>query len=367
MKGYYTAKLYKLKMKTLNLVMIVKNEERCLARCLTSVKNLVDDIIIVDTGSEDSTKQIALSFGAKVFDYVWKNDFSDARNFALSKSDSDWNLILDADEYLVQGSRQDISEFLENTDVLGTIQIKSSYMDDNDISYAIGYITRLIPKDIYFSGKIHEQVKSRLPLFPLPLIFDHDGYLMPNKAERNLPILLEELERNPNDCYFLYQTASTLKNINRFEESIKYFDKFYNIADNSSSYYRAGIIQYIYTLIEIEDFEKALKILEEAKSALHKYADFNFLCGIFYMKLILFDIVKYQNYLQLIEKSYLKCLEIGEIPLHQGVYGCGSFRASYNLGTWYEASGNLTLAKKYYKLSAESGYEVAINRLRQLK
>ncbi len=367
MKGYYTAKLYKLMMKTLNLVMIVKNEERCLARCLTSIKGLVDDIIIADTGSEDSTKQIALSFGAKVFDYVWKNDFSDARNFALSKSDSDWNLILDADEYLTHGSRQDISEFLENTDALGTIQIKSAYIDDNDISYAIGYITRLIPKGVYFSGKIHEQVKSKLPLSPIPLIFDHDGYLMPNKAERNLPILFEELEHYPNNCYFLYQTASTLKNINRFEEAIKYFDKFYAIANNSSSYYRACIIQYIYTLIEFESFEKALKILEEVTPILQKYADFNFLCGIFYMKLILFDIVKYQNYLPLIEKSYLKCLEIGEVPLHQGVYGCGSFKAAYNLGTWYESSGNFALAKKYYKLSAESGYKVAVNRLKQLK
>ncbi len=366
MKGYYTAKLYKLMMKTLNLVMIVKNEERCLARCLTSIKGLVDDIIIADTGSEDSTKQIALSFGAKVFDYVWKDDFSDARNFALSKSDSDWNLILDADEYLTHGSRQDISEFLEDTDSLGAIQIISSYMDNNELSYGIDYITRLIPKGVYFFGKVHEQVDSKLPRFPLPLSFEHDGYLMPNKPERNLPILFEELERNPNDSYFLYQTASALKNINKFEEAVKYFEKFYTLADNSSNYYRTGVIQYIYTLIELENFEKALKIVEKVKPALQKYADFNFLCGIFYMKLILFDIVKYQNYLPLIEKSYLKCLEIGEIPQHQGVYGCGSFKASYNLGTWYEASGNLALAKKYYKLSAESGYEVAVNRLSQI-
>ncbi len=135
-------------MKTINLVMIVKNEERCLARCLESVKGLVDNIIIADTGSTDSTKEIALSFGAKVFDYTWKNDFSDARNFALSKSDSDWNLILDADEYLTSGSRQDISEFLENTQQLGAIQIKNAYMDNNELSYAIGYIPRLISNGI---------------------------------------------------------------------------------------------------------------------------------------------------------------------------------------------------------------------------
>jgi glycosyltransferase involved in cell wall biosynthesis len=351
-------------MKTLNLVMIVKNEERCLARCLESVKGLVDDIIIVDTGSSDSTKEIALSFGAKVFDYVWKNDFSDARNFSLSKSDSDWNLILDGDEYLAQGNREDILKFLENTQKIGAIQIKSAYMDNNnELNYAIGYMTRLMPKGVYFIRKIHEQVDSNLPIVNLSLIFDHDGYLLPNKGERNLRILLNELKDTPNDNYLLYQTAITLKNMSRYKEATYYFDKFYMQASKNASYYKSAIIEYIYTLIETEDFEKALNIVNEIKSSFEKYADFHFLCGVFYMRLILSDIVKYQNYLPLIEKSYLKCLEIGEVPEHQGVYGCGSFKASYNLGTWYEVSGNLQLAKKHYELAAKLGYKPAMDRL----
>ena len=308
-------------MKTLNLVMIVKNEERCLKRCLDSVKDLVDDIIIVDTGSTDSTKNIAMSFGAKVFDYIWKNDFSDARNYALSKSDGDWNLILDADEYLVQGGREDISKFMDNMDSLGAIQIRSSYMDNGEISHGIDYMTRIIPKGIYYTGKIHEQVNSVLPRLPLPLAFDHDGYLMPNKPERNLPILLEELENNPDDPYFLYQIASALVNMNRHKDAMKYFESFYNLVNKNDNYYRKGVIRYIYALIEIESFENAMKIIDEVKEDFKKYADFNFLCGIFYMKAILFDIVKYQDYLPLIEKSYLKCIEIGEVLQHQGVYG----------------------------------------------
>lgn len=353
-------------MKTLNLVMIVKNEERCLSRCLESVKSLVDDIIIADTGSSDSTKEIALSFGAKIFDYTWKNDFSDARNFALSKSDSDWNLILDADEYLTKGSRKDILEFLKNKEQLGAIQIKSSYMDKDEINYAVAYMIRLIPKGIGFTRKIHEQVDSDLPIIKLPLNFGHDGYLLPNKGDRNLPILLDELKDKPGDSYLLYQTAITLKNMSNFKEASTYFDKFYSLANKNLSYYRSCIIEYIYTLIEINNFEKALKIVEEVKIFFEEYADFNFLCGIFYMQLILSDIVKYQNYLPLIENSYLKCLEIGEIPEHQGVYGCGSFKASYNLGTWYEVSGNLQLAKKYYELSAKSGYNPAVYRLKEI-
>lgn len=354
-------------MNTLNLVMIVKNEERCLARCLKSVKNLVDKIIIVDTGSEDSTKEIALSFGAKLFDYVWKNDFSDARNFALSKSESDWNLILDADEYLTQGSRQDISEFLENTDKLGAIQRRDCYVDNQDFSYNIIYITRLIPKNVFYTGKIHEQVDSSLPRLTLPLVFDHDGYLVYGKSERNLSILLEDLRNSKNDGYINYQVARTLKNLHKYDESTRYFDKFYVFADRGANYFKSGVIQYIYTLIELGNFEKSLKIIEETYPILENYADFNFLCGIFYMKLILFDILKYQHYLPLIEESYLKCLKIGEVPINQGEYGCGSFKAQYNLGTWYESSGNLELAKKYYELSAESGYKPAVERLLEIR
>ncbi|MFN3480499.1 MAG: glycosyltransferase, partial [Thermodesulfovibrionales bacterium] len=77
---------------TLSLCMIVKNEERYLAQCLESVKGLVDEMIIVDTGSEDRTKEIAEIFGARVFEFQWNGDFSEARNFSLSKAEGDWIL-----------------------------------------------------------------------------------------------------------------------------------------------------------------------------------------------------------------------------------------------------------------------------------
>ncbi|WP_337872164.1 glycosyltransferase family 2 protein, partial [Ignavibacterium sp.] len=81
----------------ITLSMIVKNEERYLEDCLNSVKNVFDEIIIVDTGSTDNTLKIAEKFNAKVFHFDWINDFSAARNFALSKSTGEWILYLDAD------------------------------------------------------------------------------------------------------------------------------------------------------------------------------------------------------------------------------------------------------------------------------
>ncbi len=85
---------------SVSLCMIAKNEEAYLAKCLWSVKPIVDEIIVVDTGSQDRTRDIAAVFGAKVFDYQWHDDFSEARNFSLSKASGDWILILDADEVI---------------------------------------------------------------------------------------------------------------------------------------------------------------------------------------------------------------------------------------------------------------------------
>ena len=95
-------------MSSVSLVMIVKNEESTLERCLESVKNIVDEIVIVDTGSVDNTKEIAQRFNAKIYDFEWCNDFSAARNYALSKATGEIRLVLDADEYIIAGTKADI-------------------------------------------------------------------------------------------------------------------------------------------------------------------------------------------------------------------------------------------------------------------
>lgn len=87
-------------MSTISLCMIVKNEERHIARCLDSVAGLVDEIIIVDTGSTDRTVEIASNYTSKIFSYQWKDDFSDARNNSFSKASMDYCMWMDADDIL---------------------------------------------------------------------------------------------------------------------------------------------------------------------------------------------------------------------------------------------------------------------------
>ena len=92
-------------MATISLCMIVKNEEAVLDRCLSSVSDLVDEIIVVDTGSTDSSREIAARFTEKVFDFPWRDDFAAARNESFSHASMDYCMWLDADDVLLESDR----------------------------------------------------------------------------------------------------------------------------------------------------------------------------------------------------------------------------------------------------------------------
>ena len=99
---------------TISLCMIVRNEERFIGQCLGSVKDFVDEMIVVDTGSTDRTAEIAHQFGATVLDHAWTGDFSEARNYSISKASRDWILILDADERLAERDSKKLRELVRN-------------------------------------------------------------------------------------------------------------------------------------------------------------------------------------------------------------------------------------------------------------
>ncbi len=98
-----------------SLCMIIKDEEKYLARCLASVKPIVDEMIVVDTGSTDRSKDIAITFGARVYDYEWENDFGEARNYSISKASGEWILILDGDEVISPLDHAHFSKMVKKT------------------------------------------------------------------------------------------------------------------------------------------------------------------------------------------------------------------------------------------------------------
>ncbi|HCT92849.1 MAG TPA: glycosyltransferase family 2 protein [Lachnospiraceae bacterium] len=355
-------------MKTIGLVMIVKNEGRCLGKCLSLAKGLVDGIYITDTGSDDNTVEIAREHGAHISHFAWRDDFAAAKNYALEQSPCDWNLILDADEYLVSGRRKELQAFVEKGGRLGAIERHDSYREDSgEISQSCTYTTRLIPRGTFLEGRVHEQVASDLPVVAVPLVFDHDGYLQEGKGERNLEILLDELGAAPEDSYLLYQAARTLWLMKEYVRADKYFEKFYRLVPVTGTGYRMnGIVSYIYNLIELGKYDEGLEVIEKEKNRLGGYADFQFACGTFYTKMVFSDVQRYIAYLPEIERSYRRCLKIGEVSGHECVRGNGSFKAAYNLGVWFEVNGKQQAARTYYRQAAALGYRPAAERLRGL-
>ncbi len=222
-------------MSTLTLSMIIKNEEKYLRNCLESAKNVVDEIVIVDTGSIDNSLKIAKEFNANIFHFNWLNDFSAARNFALSKSTGDWILYLDADERISQSSISEIKQITDTEKKLGIQCLVNSISTNKKNSQKMKYV-RLFKNDkkIYFTGKAHEQIEPSLIQNNYKIIDSnieilHYGYdvsdeKLKEKAERNLKLLLIDYQKSPNS-YLAYQIANSYSIIKDLENSVRYFKK----------------------------------------------------------------------------------------------------------------------------------------------
>ena len=158
---------------TISLCMIVKNEERILARCLDSIEDLMDEIVIVDTGSTDRTKAIASRYTDKIYDYEWTGDFAEARNFAFSKAGMEYIYSADADEVMDERNREAFRRL--KTTLLPEIDIVQMYYA-NQLSHGTiyNYDKELRPKlfrrlrTFRWQGAIHEQVELN------PVIYDSE-------------------------------------------------------------------------------------------------------------------------------------------------------------------------------------------------
>lgn len=163
---------------TISLCMIVKNEERILRRCLDSVADLVDELVIVDTGSEDATKEIAAEYGAAVYDFAWVDDFSAARNFAFSKANGDYVYSADADEVLDEENRGRFRRLKET--LLPEIEIvqmkyRNQMRFDTVYNFDEEYRPKLFKRrrEFVWEAPIHEAVRLTPLVYDSDVVIDH--------------------------------------------------------------------------------------------------------------------------------------------------------------------------------------------------
>jgi glycosyltransferase involved in cell wall biosynthesis len=219
-----------------SLCMIVKNEEHNLPDCLASVADLVDELIVVDTGSTDCTREIAARFGARIFDFPWVDSFAAARNESLRHASGDWAFWMDADDRLDDANRARLRALLaglgeENAAyVMKCLCVPDSQSQDGTVVDHVR-LFRNRP-DVRWDYRVHEQIlpavrDSKAEVRWTDVVVRHVGYTDPllrrRKLERDLRLLrLEDAER-PDHPFVLFNLGSVAQELGRLDEALDYF------------------------------------------------------------------------------------------------------------------------------------------------
>jgi tetratricopeptide (TPR) repeat protein len=211
---------------------IARNEAANLAACLGPLVPLVSEMIVVDTGSADSTRSIAESFGAHVFDFPWCDDFAAARNESLRRATGEWILWMDADDRLDAVNLGKLGELLRGLDANRVAGLMScmSLASDGQATFEVKHV-RLFPSAPAhrWRGRVHEQILPALhatgcQLRETGIAVHHVGYqdqaLFLRKLERNLRLLELEYERRPPDGWYFFQRGGAHLDLGRYAEAI---------------------------------------------------------------------------------------------------------------------------------------------------
>ena len=251
---------------TISLCMIVKDEGNSLEWCLDNVKDYVDEIIIVDTGSKDNTIKIAENFGAKIIEHEWKDDFSEARNVSLKYATKDWILVLDADEKISEKDFNKITSLLSNKEksdafyliqrnylIKGILSSADASSVDDDYEESRGYIgwspsevIRIFRnnKGFLFSNVIHESIKQS--------VLDKKGVIKhtdipihhfkerkkdsfkQDKTEKYFELCKKQIELTPDDPKAYYDLGLMYQSVENLENALDCFERAFDLMSSET-------------------------------------------------------------------------------------------------------------------------------------
>lgn len=324
-------------LKTISLCMIVKNEEHVLERCLLSVQNKVHEIIIVDTGSTDSTIQIAKKFTNKIFSFNWRDDFSAARNESIKHATSDYILILDADEYL--NSEADLVSDISDSCDYYYVAIKNIVtreqifthtglrMFKNNLNFK--YENRL-HEHINVIGKENEYLSGQMKSVIYHLGYTEQRMLEKDKNNRNKKLMSLEVAENPT-AFNLFNMGKTFYLVSDYKKAVEYFERSYPLSLDRM-YLPELLTKLAQSLFEIGHVDEALSVIKGAVVLFPNDTEVRFTQGVLFFEL---------NYFRDAMNSFFKCLELGD----QGVVvteGSGSYLSYLKITEIY-------VKKRFYK------------------
>lgn len=370
----------------LSLCMIVKNERENLPRCLASVKPYVDEIIVVDTGSEDGTPEIAANYGAKVSYFKWCDDFAAARNYVISQASGNWILMMDADEELVVESEDFFKELNAPSEILA---YNLNYREINDYLKRIPTyrpsLFRNIPR-LRYVRRLHEYladneqfINSAHISYASGLEIVHYGYFKEQVRHkiinRNLPILESMAQEEELTIDLLKYLAEMYVEVGQVEKAKEWYAKAFehllpNLLNGNPPENYSTIPSLIYNLgmqfFQQKDYETTSLLCKQGLQWFPNYPPLNYLGG------ILLNTLGFP----LGAASYFKtCLQLGQ---ENNYYKRTPFDLifittypAYNLGLMYLKLGRIQEALDAFErtLSFDANFNVAraqVDRIKQL-
>jgi tetratricopeptide (TPR) repeat protein len=372
------------KLPTLSVCILTRNEQKNIEKAIKSVKNVADEIIVLDTGSDDKTIEIAKREGVQVYTTKWNQDFAQARNEVMRYAGMDWILMLDADEVLSEGSADRLKPTLLkcSDDKIYLPRIINLLDKHHSQEYMEHYVVRIIPnkKNIKYIRSIHEfpvaadnSILSSENLKGIDII--HYGYSMKmvkekNKIQRNRTILENMLTESPEDPLNYFYLAENYKDDENYEKVNYYAAKVIELCqDEKAQQYNHLLIMsrinIIESLIALRKTAEAKEKAEEYRDALSERPDFWFLYGT-----IALDTgdagkaIEYENRaLNLRDKDVFPALDMGTItwkPLAviaraYKIKGDNKNAVIYYKKALKESPANLSLYYDLTKLYAETG------------
>jgi tetratricopeptide (TPR) repeat protein len=282
----------------LSVCMIVKNESGNLADALSCIKPFADEIVVVDTGSTDNTKQIAAQFTPNVFDFEWVDDFAAARNFAMSRASGSYHLWLDADDRVSPENGQYINSLKSHFDGRKAFYfiLQNHKVDSLPSSCLQLRCTPLIP-GVRFESRIHEQlfpsaVRAGLDLVNTNIVVRHLGYMdeetMIAKARRNLAILERERAEGGDHSGLYFFLALTHAPLGNKEEALHCMEAaLERLAKENQNHHLIpeGYLFLANLSFQMKDAGRCLSSLLKAQSIADGNPGQNFRIGILYQKL----------------------------------------------------------------------------------
>lgn len=360
---------------SISLAMIVKDAAKTLDRCLSSVRHYVGQIVVVDTGSQDATVDIARSHGALIVHFPWQNDFSRARNESLRHTAGDWVLILDADEELPPETARSLRKLAGTPDIQAwTFIIVSPVSADEDSPKTEHLSLRMFRNNssYRFEGKIHEQIKPSIlredagaAIRHSDLTIMHHGYVADSKGRRdktlrNISILKEVLADQPEDPFANYNLGVSYFVLGDLENSQRHYETALERLDPHAGFASALYRNYCICLLEMGEYLRALQLADKGLSFFPDYPDLYFVKGQIFWDLGMLPQAK---------ASFLKCTRFRRTPPEytttQGVTGHLAFE---NLAAVYAHAGNPRAALDWLRLALKEqpGSQRLLSKLRHL-